>query len=600
MTVAAEDGTINEYTFTVVEALSNDATLTNLEVAGYPFVNPTSFTSTTLQYAIGDVENSTQALVLRATPSNANSTIKYYDESGNLVTCPEASGETPTDRTCTIPLKTGTGNDRTLTAEVTAPDGTTKRQYSVKFNKVNSTNAYLANILASTGTFDKTFNKATENYVLKLGYAFDSVDLEFIAEQESATIKVNNDTAAFTPRTYKVEGLAEGESRLLSIMVIAEDGTTRKTYTVSVERATYTGSSDSTLSSLSVDYKNADSSLKNYPLNPVFNPNELTYSIGEIPYTLAELQITANPNIAQSQVEYYVNGNKQVDNNVLIPKSDGTITVKVISENGTSISNYTISFTKHANDDATLKSLSTIPSGLDKEFDSDLHNYNLNVDYDRRSADLVLETNDPNATIRINGVPYVNNSVYSLTNLPVGTTTATIVVTAENGTTQVTYKVNVIREGIDEVITSVEFGHDISDGYIKTVSNRTSTDDAMTVLDMKNQLDNDNDKLEIWNSSDDSKLSDTDTIGTGMIVKLVIDGNVTDSKVIVIKGDVNGDGEINVIDASGIVNHFLDRIPLLGAYLVAGDVNVDTDANVIDASQVVNHFLDRQRIVFKS
>ena len=124
-------------------------------------------------------------------------------------------------------------------------------------------------------------------------------------------------------------------------------------------------------------------------------------------------------------------------------------------------------------------------------------------------------------------------------------------------------------------------------------------DNATTVLDMKNQLDNENSKLEVWNASDDTKLTDTDVVGTGMIVKLIIDGNIADSKVIVIKGDVNGDGDINVIDASAVVNHFLDRTYLIGAYLVAADTSIDTNVNVIDAAQIINHFLDRQLIVFK-
>ena len=599
LTVRAEDGTNNVYKFTIVEAKSNDASLTGLEVAGYPFINPSSFTSTNLNYEIGDVESTTEALVVRATPSNANSIIKYYDEGGDRVTCPESTGENATNYECTITLKTGVGNDKTLTVEVTAPDGTTKRNYTIKFNKVTSADAYLANIVPSVGTLDTTFTKTKYTYTLKVPYEETSVDLELIAEHASATIKVNNDTAQFTPRTYTVTDIPETGTKSVQIQVIAEDGKSSQSYAITVSRAAYTGSSDSTLASLEVNYKQADSTLKNYPLIPIFSAGQGNYSIGEIPYNLAELQITAIPNVAASKVEYYVKGEKQANNNVVIPKESGTITVKVTAENGTDVTSYNITYTKHANNDATLKKLVTTPSGLDHEFEANLQNYNLTLDYDTRSLDVVLETNDPNATVKVNGNNYINDSVFTMNNLPVGASTVTVVVTAEDGTTQKTYKININREGIGEVITSVEFGHDISDGYIKTVSNRTETDDATTVLDIKNQLDNDNEKLEVWNATDDTKLEDTDTVGTGMIVKLIIDDNVADSQIIVIKGDTNGDGEINVIDASSIVNHFLDRIPLLGAYLVAADVNLDTDANVIDASQVVNHFLDRQRIVFK-
>ena len=116
---------------------------------------------------------------------------------------------------------------------------------------------------------------------------------------------------------------------------------------------------------------------------------------------------------------------------------------------------------------------------------------------------------------------------------------------------------------------------------------------------LKNQLDNDNSKLEVWTADGLTKLSDSERVATGMIVKLIVKGKLADSKIIIIKGDVNGDGDINIIDASAIVNHFLDRIYLTGPYLFASDINADETVNIIDASAIVNHFLDRIKIVFK-
>ena len=79
------------YNFTIVEALSNDATLSDLNVSGYPLDK--TFYSTTLNYSIGDLPYGTTQLRINATPNNALSTIEYYvdgvKQGSNIVNIPE-------------------------------------------------------------------------------------------------------------------------------------------------------------------------------------------------------------------------------------------------------------------------------------------------------------------------------------------------------------------------------------------------------------------------------------------------------------------------------------------------------------------------------
>lgn len=82
------------------------------------------------------------------------------------------------------------------------------------------------------------------------------------------------------------------------------------------------------------------------------------------------------------------------------------------------------------------------------------------------------------------------------------------------------------KANISEVITSVKYGHTIANGYIKTVKVNT------TALELKDQLDNPNEYLEIVNSDETSVISDSDIVATGYIVKLMINGEEKDRKLL--------------------------------------------------------------------
>ena len=76
-----------------------------------------------------------------------------------------------------------------------------------------------------------------------------------------------------------------------------------------------------------------------------------------------------------------------------------------------------------------------------------------------------------------------------------------------------------------------------------------------------------------------------------MIVKLIIRNKVADQKVIVVKGDTDGNGEINAIDALKVVNHIIGIENLSGCYLLAAETTDDDTINAIDALKIVNHII---------
>ena len=559
LTTIAEDGSMDVYVFNVVKALSNDATLHDLSVSGYNLDK--TFTSTTLDYSIGDIPYGATKLKINATPTNSDSTIKYYvgttSFDSNIVDIPTLLGE------------------NIITVEVTAADGISKKLYTITYNIVKSDNAYLSKLTPSLGKID--FNKTTFLYNINVENNVDKISFDIETEDKNASIKVLSENF-FTPKTITVDNLKEGDTTL-EIIVVAQNGNT-KTYSVIIHRLGKELSSDANLSSLSVNGQTLDKE---------FNMNETEYSIGEIPYSLEKLTINATPNIDTSTLTYLVNGNKQSSNVVDIPKNNGNgaITVQVTAEDGKTVKNYKITYSKQASNNAYLSDL-RVSSG-ELSFNKTKYSYIVNIDSDVNKVDLTSVLEDNKSNMKINGTTYTSPHTYTISPLEVGNTEVVILVTAEDGTF-LTYKVTFAKKAnISEVITSVKYGHTIANGYIKTVKVNT------TALELKNQLDNPNEYLEIVNSDETSVISDSDIVATGYIVKLMINGEEKDRKTIVIKGDVNGDGVIDISDSIGILGHYLNgensSKALTGAYFVAGDMVEDSEIDISDAISALQYYL---------
>lgn len=558
ITTLAEDGTTTlTYNFTIVEALSNDATLSNLTVTGYPLDK--SFHATTLNYSLGNLVYGTNTVMVNAVTNNAKSTVEYYvdtiKQDSNVVTLPQVLGS------------------KTIIVKVTAADGVTTKSYNISYDIIASSNNYLSNITSSSGTID--FVKTTENYIISVENEIESVDLTIETEDSNASISVNGESS-FTPKTVTIGNLSVGNNSV-SIIVTAQDGTTR-TYSVVVKRLEKQASNDANLSSLSVN---------GYDLDKEFNMETLEYSIGQIPYSLNTLTINATPNMGLSKISYLVNGVKQESDVLEIPKIEGqsAITVQVIAEDGKTVKNYKITYTKTASTNAYLSNI--LVSNGTLVFNKNTFAYNVSVDRTVSTIDVTASVEDTTATMKINGNTYTSPHTLTLSPLTAGQTEVIIMVTSENGTV-LTYKVTINKEADPaSTITSVNYGHTIVNNYIKTVKLNT------TGLEMKNQLDNENEYLEIWTADESAKVSDTDTLKTGMIIKLIIDGEEKDRKYVVIRGDTSGDGEIDLFDAVKILNHYLGRTLLTDAYLEAAYVNDDSEIDLFDSVLILNHYLGR-------
>jgi hypothetical protein len=85
-------------------------------------------------------------------------------------------------------------------------------------------------------------------------------------------------------------------------------------------------------------------------------------------------------------------------------------------------------------------------------------------------------------------------------------------------------------------------------------------------------------------------LSSSDRVPTGAVVYLTVEP--AQKAVVVLKGDVNGDGWISTTDYLRIKNHFLSTDQLTGAYFDAADCNADGSITLTDCMRLKSHFLD--------
>jgi len=86
-------------------------------------------------------------------------------------------------------------------------------------------------------------------------------------------------------------------------------------------------------------------------------------------------------------------------------------------------------------------------------------------------------------------------------------------------------------------------------------------------------------------------------LGTGMEVRLVVEGQTLQTLTVVITGDVNGDGDITLTDMLAIKSHLLKKATLTGTPSLAGDVNADAAVTLTDFIQIKAHILKKSSIV---
>ncbi|MGE6228489.1 cadherin-like beta sandwich domain-containing protein [Paenibacillus chitinolyticus] len=413
--VTAQDGmTKKTYTVSVTRAAaSSNADLSNLTLSEGT-LNP-SFASGTTSYTAGVSNNVT---TIDVTPTVADSAVTVKVNGSAAVSGSPSS----------VPLNVGSN---TVSVEVTAQDGTTKKTYTVTVTRAASNNADLNGLTLSAGTLNPSFASGTMSYTADVANNVTSIDVTPTLADGTATVKVNGSTVASgnpSPVSLNVG------ANTINVVVTAQDGITEKTYTVTVTRAAPL-SSNADLSNLV---------LSGAALNPGFASGTITYT-SSVAYGVTTLDVT--PTVADSTATVTVDGRPVTSGSastVTLNVGPNPIPVVVTAENGAT-KTYTVTVTRAAGSNNADLSGITMSGGasLSPVFAPGTTSYTVDVPNSVFGLDVTPSVADSTATLEVNGAAVTSGTPVPVT-LNVGSNTVTLLVTAQDGTPK-TYTLTITR-----------------------------------------------------------------------------------------------------------------------------------------------------------
>jgi len=220
----------NNYSSSTIPATgetSNNATLNFLKISGYTLkdsngkagfsIDESDYTTTVTR---GDTTVKLTPVAQDANVKSITATINGGTDSYDLFS----------NETTELPLSTS--GKTTIRIVVTAQDGVTKNTYTVLVqNNTKSSSAKLKNVILNVG--DYTFDPNNGTTKVRVDQNITSIKVTPQPEDANSKITVSGQTFLQTPITIGLKGAQKTE---INIVVLSEDGTMSKTYTLEVYR----------------------------------------------------------------------------------------------------------------------------------------------------------------------------------------------------------------------------------------------------------------------------------------------------------------------------------------------------------------------------
>lgn len=225
------------------------------------------------------------------------------------------------------------------------------------------------------------------------------------------------------------------------------------------------------------------------------------------------------------------------------------------------------------NEDSSLSKLSVTSCNLNPSFTSSAYNYTCYVD---KKIDNITVNASPTAstsTVKGTGKFDLNKDV----------TVLEIIVTSAAGTTS-TYKITVNK--VDEVVLTPD--------EILAMMQISNKGGYISGFDLGSDANSFNKLLNSVYPKAVSQISENKVLYTGMNIKIT--SGITSNYTVVIYGDNNGDGVIDILDLLKIQKHLLGVNKLKNAYLYASDINKDGNVDIIDLLKIQKHILNVSKI----
>ena len=428
--VVGTDEVQRDYQIVVTRKKSKDATLSSLVVKSHT-LSPT-FNKTTENYTLTTSGTYLDFTTIKPTESEAT-----YIVSGNenFVT-----------------------GENTVTIEVTAPDGETKKTYTLTVTKTGSKNNNLSSLEVVGYSIIPNFHKAITFYTVEVANNIHSVVIQATTEDVNATIEGTGFKTIETGENY------------FDIVVTSEEGT-KKTYTILVTKE---ASDNNYLSSLYTDVG---------VLDPNFDKETLSYEV-TVPYTTNEITIGGSKEDIHAVVTGF--------NTYPLSEGENNFSVVVTSESGL-VKTYTVKVTRETVVSAYLTDLKVKNYELDTEFNKELFEYYITVGNEVTELDLSYTPEDKNATVNVTGNE----------NFEIGMNEVHIEVTSSDGNLTEEYILYVNRQmSSNNFLSSLRVNH----GTLNPVFNPNT-------LEYNVEVESDIDSIVVYATTEDSSATITSLIG---------------------------------------------------------------------------------------
>jgi hypothetical protein len=319
---------------------------------------------------------------------------------------------------------------------------------NIPYEAPKSTDATLSSLNLSGGySVTPTFAPPVTSYTVTVPNSISDLSITpTVASSVYKSIDVTlNGTSVIPVAGVYLANLIAG-TNTLAITVTVEDGVTTMTYSITITRsAEPPKSTDATLSGLSLSV--------GYSVTPAFAPNVTSYTL-----TVADLSIT--PTVASSvykSMDVTLNGTSVIPvagvYTANLIAGTNTLAITVTAEDGTTTMTYNVTITREQppkSTDATLSSLSLSGGySVTPAFAPNVTSYTVTVPNSASNLSItptVASSVYKSIGVTLNGTSVIPVAGVYTVNLIVGTNTLAITVTAEDGTTTMTYNVTITRE----------------------------------------------------------------------------------------------------------------------------------------------------------
>jgi len=292
----------------------------------------------------------------------------------------------------------------------------------------------LSGLSLSSGTLSPSFDPATTSYGASVSNGVLAITVTPTSAVNCASISVNGSPVTSGSASQTIP-LVVG-SNAFTIVVTAPDGTTTKSYTITVTRAP---SSVSTLSGLATS---------SGTLSPSFVSATTSYTASVTGNTTS---ITLTPTVTNPTATITVNGTSVASgtNSAIIPLVIGanTITTVVTAQDGVTTSTYTIIVTRSPSSVSTLSGLMLSSGALSPSFASTTTSYNTSVPSATTSITVTPTLTYAAASVTVNGAVVASGSASGPITLSTGSNLISLIVTAQDGVTTTTYFISVYKAG---------------------------------------------------------------------------------------------------------------------------------------------------------